>query len=204
MDGRGTFLQTVYAWPDSEGNGTGSRAGIAGKLPDDRRAGVEYIYEADRMRKKNIARNEEICRLYRAGRTREQIAEEAYCSISTVDRVLRLSGDIKQRDSFEDHKETVMELYRAGSAQKEIAEKTGLSEQTISRNLRQMGMKRGKGWKAEPGKRGPRLPISHRERREYAGELELPIPRQYADNTKRAAKVEIRGKIYWDVSAWYM
>lgn len=154
------------------------------------------------MRKETEKMIKDICRLFREGKTRGQIAEEMHCSMSTVDRALHRYGDIPARDSFEDHREEIIEMYRAGETQKKIAEKTGVSKSTISRNLVRMGLCRGKGWKAGKGKQGQRNHMIHREQAE-CNEPEL-IPRQYADNIKRSEKVVIRGKIYQDVSAWYM
>lgn len=146
----------------------------------------------------------EICRLSREGKTRKQIAEEMYCSISTVDRALHLYGDIPVRDNFEDHREKIVEMYQAGETLKRIAEETGISVSTINRHLLNMGLYRGKGWKPGQAQWAQRKPVSHREQRERKEESEILTPRRYVDNTKRSVTVVIRGKVYQDVSAWYM
>ncbi len=156
------------------------------------------------MKKETKKKIEEICQLHRAGKTRKQIAEEMFCSMSTIDRALHMYGDIPTRDSFEDHREKIMEMYQSGETLKRIAKETGISITTINRHLLNMGLCRGKGWKSGQGKRGYRKPISHREQREHVEEQEILTPLRYVDNRKRVEIVEIRGKIYQDVSAWYM
>lgn len=156
------------------------------------------------MRNVTEKKIKEICRLYREGKTRKQITEEMYCSMSTVDRALHLYGDIPARDSFEDHRVEIMERYQSGETLKRISEETGISISTINRNLLAMGMCRGKGWKSGKEQREPRKPMAHREKRECVEDQEILTPRRYADNTKRSTTVVIRGKVYQDVSAWYM
>ena len=130
-----------------------------------------------------------------------EIAEALHCAPSTIDRALRLYREIPIRDTFEDHKETIVSLYDAGATLETLAEETGLSANTISRNLRKMGLRRGRGWK----------PADYQQRRRtgvYAQEepKEEVDPRylQYAQHTRRAERIVIRGKAYLDVSAWYM
>ena len=156
------------------------------------------------MRKETEERVKEICRLYREGKTRKQISEEMYCAMSTVDRALHLYGDVPARDSFADHREEIMEMYQNGETLKRISEETGISIGTINRNLLAMGMRRGKGWKSGKEQRVSRKSMSHREQRDRDEESEILTPRRRVDNTKRSTKVVIRGKVYQDVSAWYM
>lgn len=160
--------------------------------------------QGDGMQGKTDKKTEEICRLSREGKSRKQIAEEMYCSMSTVDRALHLYGDIPVRDNFEDHKEEIMEMYQAGETLKMIAEKTGISVSTINRHLLDMGMRRGSGWKPGHEKQAQRKPMNHREQRDCDEESEILTPRRYADNRRRSVTVVIHGKVYQDVSAWYM
>lgn len=153
---------------------------------------------------KNDERIKEICRLYKDGQTRKQISEKMFCSMSTVDRALHLYGETPVRNSFEDHRKEIIEMYESGAALRQISEETGISIKTINRHLLKMGMHRGKGWKSGHEKQDSRQPMSHREKREDDGEQDMLMPRRYADNTRRAIRVVIRGKVYQDVSAWYM
>ena len=154
--------------------------------------------------KRETEKIEKICRLYKEGKTRKQIAEEMNYSVSAIDRALHLYGDIPVRDSFEDHREEIMKMYQEGETLKRISEKTGISVSTINRHLLNMGMRRGSGWKPGHEKQAQRKPMSHREQRDCDEESEILTPRRYADNTKRSTTVVIRGKVYQDVSAWYM
>lgn len=123
--------------------------------------------------------------------------------MSTIDIAIRLFGEETRRDSFENHEAVILQMWRAGETLEKIAKETGISITTINRHLLAKGMCRGSGWKPGQEKREPRKPMVHREQVECIEGPEL-TPRQYADNTKRAEKVVIRGKVYQDVSAWYM
>lgn len=118
--------------------------------------------------------------------------------------MLHLYGDIPVRDNFEDHRGKIMEMYQNGESLRRISEETGISITTINRHLLDMGMRRGKGWKSSKGQQEQRKPMLHREQRDCDEEQTFPTPRRYADNTKRSVRVVIRGKVYQDVSAWYM
>lgn len=154
------------------------------------------------MRKETEEKYKEICRLHREGKKKSQIETELHCAPSTIDRALQLYGEITRRDTFEDHKETVIRLYEAGATLEKMKSETGLSISTINRNLRNMGLRRGRGWKPEESKGHTRKQI-HREQVEPEKEDEI-LPRQYTRHIRRAEHIEIRGKGYWDVSAWYL
>lgn len=153
------------------------------------------------MRKETEKKYKEICRLVRAGRSNDEIAEELCCSRSTVDRAISLYGGRQKRETFEAHKDEIIAMYRKGMILGEIETRTGLSVHTIVRNMRKLGIRRGKGWK----------PADYRQRNrtgtytqaEPEQELEL-FPLTYAQHTRKAERIVIRGKSYIDVSAWYM
>lgn len=143
------------------------------------------------MRKETEEKYKEICRLFWAGKSLDEIAEETHCSRATVDRAISTYGNIPKRDNFESHKEEAIEMFKAGKTYQEIADATGLFLTTIRRNFAQLGFRR------RNRKRVEKMP----EREE---ELEI-FPLQYTQNNiRRAERIEIRGKKYWDVSAWYM
>lgn len=153
------------------------------------------------MRKETEEKYKEICRLHAEGKKKAEIVEALHCATSTIDRALRMYREIPRRNTFEDHKETIVRLYDAGATLEKMSQETGLSMKTIHRNLRDMGLQRGRGWQ----------PADHRQRNRtwvYAqAEPEEKVdPRylQYAQNTRRAERIVIRGKAYLDVSAWYM
>ena len=76
----------------------------------------------------------QICGLRRQGTGRAEIAVAFGCSVSTVDRAIRLCGEKEvRRDSFEEHQETTMQMYDDGATQAEIAAATGMSVSVIGR-----------------------------------------------------------------------
>ncbi len=137
---------------------------------------------------------EEICRFFCGGMKIDEIAEKMHCGRSTVDRAIALYGSahghIPKREVFADHGEEAVELFNGGKTYQEIADETGLSASAVRQNLAKMGLCRRRRRKTE----------------ETVPEHEEPgiIPLQYADNTRKAEKIVIRGKTYADVSAWYM
>lgn len=146
------------------------------------------------MQKKTEEKYEEICRLFCGGMKIDEIAEKMHCGRSTVDRAIALYGSvhghIPKKNVFADHKEEAVELFNRGKTYQEIADATGLFASTIRQNFAKMGLCRRRRRKTE----------------ETVPEHEEPeiIPLQYADNTRKAEKIVIRGKTYTDVSAWYM
>ena len=143
------------------------------------------------MRKETEKKYKEICRLFWAGKSLDEIAEEEHCSRATVDRAISTYGNIPKRDNFENHKEEAIEMFKAGKTYQEIADETGLFLSTIRRNFAEMGLRR---------RRGRRI----KEMPEREKEPEI-FPLQYTQNNiRRAERIVIRGKIYLDVSAWYL
>lgn len=153
------------------------------------------------MRTETKEKYKEICRLHAEGKKKAEIVEALHCATSTIDRAIRLCGEKRRRDTFEDHKEKIVRLYDAGATLEKMAEETGLSTHTISRNLRAMGLRRGSGWKPADYQQRRRTGIYAQEEPEE--ELEL-FPLIYAKETRKAERIVIRGKAYLDVSAWYM
>lgn len=150
------------------------------------------------MREKTEKRDEKIRALRRQGMQRRDIAEEMLCSVSVVDRALRLLDEGLRRPNFEKHREEIITMYKKGVPVKEIAEKTGLSENTINRRMRAIGKGRDRGWKPAG--------YTQKERdRLYVQEQNGPMPVFYAiPEIRKAERIVIRGKAYLDVSAWYM
>lgn len=88
----------------------------------------------------------QMCGLRRQGESRAEIAGAFGCSVSTVDRAVRLCGEKEiKRDSFEEHRGKVLQMYDGGATQKEIADATGMSVSAINRRLRKMGKRRRRG-----------------------------------------------------------
>lgn len=150
----------------------------------------------------------QVCDLRRQGTGREEIAGALGCSVSTVDRAIRLCGEKEvRRDSFEEHRDEAMRMYDDGATQAEIAAATGMSVSVIGRRLRKMGKRRRRGWHPEREYRRPRELMLHREQREQ--EEEFPEARQYAQaevRRVREIRVKVRGrwKTMQDVSDWWL
>lgn len=147
----------------------------------------------------------QICGLRKEGIRRKDICELFGCSISTVDRAIRLCGEKEIRqDSFEEHKVEALEMYGDGATLKEIADATGMSVSAINRRLRRLGMRRGRGWHPEGEHRRPR-DMGHREQGETEEHMEA---RQYARHVRRVKEVRVRVGRQWktmqDVSDWYL
>ncbi len=148
----------------------------------------------------------QICGLRKEGIRRKDICELFGCSISTVDRAIRLCGEKGiRRDCFEEHREQVLAMYADGATLKEIADGTGLSISALNRRLWKLGMRRGKGWHPEEGHRSPRESIGHREQGEPEEHLEV---RQYAVHIRRVKKIRVKVRGRWktmqDVSDWWL
>lgn len=152
------------------------------------------------MRTETEEKYKEICRLHAEGKKKAEIVEALHCATSTIDRAIKLCGEKRRRDTFEDHKDTIIRLYDAGVTAERIAEETGLSANTIHRNLRAMGFRRGRGWQPAGSKGWKQI---HRVQEETEEEVD-PRYLQYAQHTRKAERIVIRGKTYLDVSAWYM
>lgn len=143
----------------------------------------------------------QICGLRKEGIRRKDICELFGCSISTVDRAIRLCGEKEiRRDRFEEHREQVLTMYADGATIKEIADAAGMSVSAINRRLRKMEMRRGRGWHPEGENRRPRE-MGHREQSEPEEHLEV---RQYAEHVRREKPYFTHGKWWKDVSDWYL
>lgn len=153
------------------------------------------------MRKETEEKYKEICRLHAEGKKKAEIVEALHCATSTIDRAIRLCGEKRRRDTFEDHKDTIIRLYEAGETLEKMTEETGLSAHTISRNLRKMGLRRGRGWKPADYQQRSRTGIYVQEEPK---EEPMLFPSVHVKDTRRAERIVIRGKAYLDVSAWYM
>lgn len=148
----------------------------------------------------------QICGLRKEGICRKEIGALLDCSVSTVDRAIRLCGEKEIRqDRFEAHREQVLVMYRDGATHKEIADKTGMSVSAINRRLRKLGIRRGRGWHPEGAHRSPREPMGHREQQEPEERLEV---RQYAVHVRRVKQIRVKAGRQWktmqDVSDWYL
>lgn len=145
----------------------------------------------------------QICGLRKEGICRKEIGALLGCSVSTVDRAIRLCGEKEIRqDRFEAHREQVLVMYRDGATHKEIADQTGMSVSAINRRLRKLGIRRGRGWHPEGACRNR---TGHREQREPEECLEV---RQYAVHVRRVKKIRVRVGKQWktmqDVSDWWL
>lgn len=137
---------------------------------------MEHGIEVKRMRRNKQEAMEmyrQMCCLRRQGDSRAQIAGAFGCSVSTVDRAVRLCGEKEiKRDSFEEHREKVLQMYDGGATQKEIADATGMSVSAINRRLRKMGKRRRRGARENQWDTGSRKRHSLRQgstRRQMCG-----------------------------------
>lgn len=158
-----------------------------------------------RNEQETFAMYRQICGLRREGIRRKDICELFGCSVSTVDRAIRLCGEKEIRqDSFEEHKAEVLKMYGDGATQKEIADATGMSVSAINRRLRRLGIRRGRGWHPEGEHRSPR-DMGHREQSGPEDHLEV---RQYARHVRRVKEIRVRVGRQWktmqDVSDWWL
>lgn len=149
-----------------------------------------------------MAMYRQMCSLRRQGESRAEIAGAFGCSVSTVDRAVRLCGEKgTKRDSFEEHRAEVLQMYVAGATQKEIADTTGMSVSAINRRLRKLGIRRGRGWHPE-GSTGKQM--GHREQEEI-----YPVARKYAPaEVRRVREIRVKAGGRWktmqDVSDWWL
>lgn len=154
------------------------------------------------MRKETKERYTEIYQMYLDGKGRDEICEEANCSYSTIDRVMRQYGATFRHGSFADNKDKILGMYKDGRTYRDIAEETGLDETTICRNLRcilsEEDRAEHKGGKVHKKRKEETF------RAEAEQEEEYPWPKQYAKDTRRARHIEIRGKWYIDITDWFM
>lgn len=143
-----------------------------------------------------------ICELRRQGTGRAEIAGAFGCSVSTVDRAIRLCGEKEvRRDSFEEHQAAAVQMYDDGATQAEIAAATGMSVSVIGRRLRKMGKRRRRGWHPEGS---TRRPMGHREQEEISH-----VARQYAlADVRRVKEIRVKVNGKWktmqDVSDWWL
>lgn len=149
----------------------------------------------------------QICGLRKEGIRRKEICELFGCSVSTVDRAIRLCGEKEiRRDGFEEKRGQVLAMYRDGAALREIADVTGMSVSALNRRLRKLGMRRGRGWHPEGKHMAPREQTSHREQGNREGSS--PEPLQFAERTRRIKKIRVRVGWQWktmqDVSDWWL
>lgn len=105
---------------------------------------------------------EKAIRLYRGGKTQNEIAELVGVHGSTISRQLRASGiKIRRGLSFK-QVEKIIQYYRSGKSQREIAKLTGSDSKTISRYLKAAGVEFRTWFKTPP-------------------KIQLEIIRQYRD-----------------------
>lgn len=155
-----------------------------------------------RNEQETFAMYRQICGLRREGIRRKDICELFGCSVSTVDRAIRLCGEKEiKRDSFEEYRGKVLQMYDSGATQAEIAAATGMSVSAINRRLRKMGKRRRRGWHPEGS---TRKTTGHREQ-----EGMFPVVRQYASaDVRRVKEIRVRVRGRWktmqDVSDWWL
>jgi predicted DNA-binding protein YlxM (UPF0122 family) len=81
---------------------------------------------------------ETVCRLYRAGMSKKEIAEEVLCAESSINHYLRLGGVRQARNAMNDLPQ-IIELYEQGFTVKEIGEKVGYEKTAIVNALNRAG-----------------------------------------------------------------
>lgn len=127
-------------------------------------------------RTKKIA--ETVCRLYRAGMSKKEIAEEVLCAESSINHYLRLGGVRQARNAMNDLPQ-IIEMYEQGFTVKEIGQKVGYEKTAIVNALNKAGYEVRK--LNEPDL----LSINNIE---------------YAERKPKVFRVEYDGKSYWDIT----
>ena len=123
----------------------------------------------------------QVCELHLEGKTKEEIAEAAGCSPTSINHYLRIGG-IRQARSIEHSMPMIIKLRKEDKKLKEIAEITGFSMKVISAALN----KRGMGYKKH--------------------DLDFNEPvidmnsLTYADRKPKVFEVEYDGKQYVDIT----
>ena len=122
---------------------------------------------------------ETVCRLYRAGMSKKEIAEEVLCAESSINHYLRLGGVKQARNAMNDLPQ-IIELYEQGFTVKEIGEKVGYEKTAIVNALNKVGYEV--------------LKLNDPDLLADSSKLE------YAERKPKIFKVEYGGKRYWDVT----
>lgn len=156
------------------------------------------------MRQETKERYEEIYKLYLAGKSKKEIAEDHHYAYSTIDRAMREHGVTFSRDNFAEHKDEILAMYKSGRTYQEIAEATGLNESTISRNLRHMLRTKDKEEHRRRRDKKERAREVFRARAAAEQEEEEIVPRQYAKDWRRERQIVANGKVYTDITDWFM
>lgn len=81
---------------------------------------------------------ETVCRLYRAGMPKKEIAEEVMCAESSINNYLRLGGIRQARNAMNDLPQ-IIALYEQGFTVKEIGQKVGYEKTAIVNALNKAG-----------------------------------------------------------------
>ena len=81
---------------------------------------------------------ETVCRLYRAGMPKKEIAEEVMCAESSINNYLRLGGIRQARNAMNDLPQ-IIELYEQGFTVKEIGQQVGYEKTAIANALNKAG-----------------------------------------------------------------
>lgn len=154
------------------------------------------------MRPETRERYEKIYKLYLSGKSKKEIAEDYHYAYSTIDRAMREHGVTFSHGNFAEHKDEIIAMYKSGRTYQEIAEVTGLNESTISRNLRHMMFKKDK--EEHRQKRDKKERAQEVFRAAAGQEEEEIVPRQYAKDWRRERHIMIDGKMYTDITDWFM
>lgn len=124
---------------------------------------------------------ETACRMYRAGMSKKEIAEEILCMESSVNHYLELGG-IVQAKRIDSAIPTIIQMRKEGKGLSEISKATGFNKTTISIQLQ----KRGLGYHAHDlDVREPVIDLS---------------TLTYAERKPKIYSVEYAGKKYWDIT----
>ena len=127
---------------------------------------------------KKERRNQIVRSMHKAGYSDEEIAQELAITKGHVNKIKRELGLTVKRRRPEDDADAIVELFEQGFDRDQIAEKIGWSKGTVNIILKDRGFGR-KVMEPEP--------------------LPVPVRRKV-----KAEKVVIHGKVYWDVTPFFL
>lgn len=134
-----------------------------------------------------VKRAERVCELWLAGKSKEEIAEDVGCNVSSINYYLN-KGGIFQRRSIENAIPMIIKLRQQDKTLKEISDATGFSKKVISRELN----------KRDLGYRMNHLKLDFKKPEE-----EKDPNLVYAERKPRIFRVEHEGKKYLDITEFY-
>ena len=127
---------------------------------------------------KKERRNQIVRSMFQSGYSDEEIAQELAMTKGHINKIKRELGLTVKRRRPEDDADAIVELFEQGFDRDQIAEKIGWSKGTVNIILKDRGYGR-KVIEPEP--------------------LPVPVRRKV-----KAEKVVIHGKVYWDVTPFFL